>query len=207
MNKDSIKLDNNTYAVINENGNTRIVSTINSNDQKTMKRILLKENDIEELENKLKQYKKQLQSVKIDSILANTLEIFPLGIFILIIITCTPPTINEFIPLGITGILTLPAIKLFSIGMFKTRKKRKQLKQEAEYEIPNLEQIIENTKKELEKIKDEALFTELTNINDKTSNFNYVYTYDPNNTNIEELTEEEKNKEIHIMKLSKIKFK
>ena len=37
MNKDSIKLDNNTYAVIDEIGNTRIVSTINSNDQETMK--------------------------------------------------------------------------------------------------------------------------------------------------------------------------
>ena len=203
MNKESIKLDNNTYAVINELGSTRIVSTINSNDQKTMKKILLKENDIEELENKLKKYKKQINSIKLDSISANMLEMFPIPIFILLIIIIKPATINDFLPIGITGIFTLPTIKLFSIGMFNTRKKRKKLKQEAEYEIPNLEQIIENTKKELEKIKEKTIFTELTNINDKSSNSEYVYKYDPDDCKIDDLTEEEKKKEIHILKLVK----
>lgn len=46
MNGDIIQLDKKTYAVIDENGNTKIVSTINSNSQETMKNILLKENDI-----------------------------------------------------------------------------------------------------------------------------------------------------------------
>ena len=203
MNKESIKLDNNTYAVINETGDTRIVSTINSNDEETIKKILQKENNIEELENKLKKYKKQINSIKLDTISANMLEMFPIPILILLIIIIKPATINDFLPIGITGIFTLPTIKLFSIGMFNTRKKRKKLKQEAEYEIPNLEQIIENTKKELEKIKEETIFTELTNINDKTSNFNYVYTYDPNNCNINNLEDKEKSKEIHVMKLVK----
>ena len=42
MNKESIKLDNNTYAVINETGDTRIVSTINSNDEETIKKYFKK---------------------------------------------------------------------------------------------------------------------------------------------------------------------
>ena len=205
MNKESIKLDNNTYAVINETGDTRIVSTINSNDEETIKIILQKENDIEELEKKLKKYKKQLQGVKIDSITANMLEAFPIPILILLIIIIKPTTIIDFTPIAVTGICTLTVIKLFSIGMFKTRKQRKKLKQEAEYEIPNLEQIIENTKKELEKLKEETIFTELTNTHELTSNSSehkYVYKYNPNNQDTKKLKEEE-TKEIHVLKLTK----
>lgn len=203
MNKDSIKLDNNTYAVINELGNTRIVSTINSNDQEIMKTILLKENDIEELEKKLKKYKKQLQGVKIDSIFSNTLDILTLGFIILIIALIKPTATIDLLPIVLTCPTAFLIVKALNIGLYGTKKRRKKLKQKAEYEIPNLEQIIENTKKELEKIKEESIFTELTNINDKTSNFKYVYTYDPNNCNINNLEDKEKNKEIHVMKLVK----
>lgn len=70
MKGDIIQLDKKTYAVIDENGNTKIVSTINSNSQETMKNILLKENGIEEIEDKLNQYKKDLKSIKSNTIFA-----------------------------------------------------------------------------------------------------------------------------------------
>lgn len=203
MNKDTIKLDNNTYAVINELGSTRVVSTINSNDQEIMKIILLKENDIETIEKKINQYKKQLSSTKIDSIFSNTLDILTLGFILLMIALIKPTTTIDLLPIALTCPIAILIVKLFNIGIYGTRKKRKKLKAEAEYEIPNLEQILETTTKELEKIKEETVFTELTNINDKSSSSKYVYKYDPNNCNIEDLTKEEKQKEIHILKLVK----
>lgn len=57
-------------------------------------------------------------------------------------------------------------------------------------------------------MKNESNFTELTPLNDKTTNrpnYNYIYTYDPNNCNFENISPDELNKEVQVIKLSRIK--
>ena len=208
MNGDTIQLDKNTYAVIENNGNTRIVSTINSNSQETMKNILLKENDIEEIEDKINQHKNDLNLVKINTIYAETLNTFLYIIFIAFGILFKPTNTTQWIALGSCTTLTYIFIKTIGIGMFNTRSKRKKKIKQIKEELPILEELLEKARKELEKIKTESNFTELTDLNTLTTNkpnYSYIYKYDPNNCNLENIPQEEINKEVNVMKLSRIK--
>ena len=121
------------------------------------------------------------------------------------LILMKPTNILQWIVLGTTSSLTYIFIKIFSIGAFESRKKRNTQKQEIEEEIPHLEEILKKEQKELKRSKKQSNFTELTHLNDKTKNYNYVYKYDSNLCDFSQISEKEKNKEIHVMKLTKIK--
>ncbi len=192
MNQSLIKLNNNHGLVTDENGNISLISK--ENDSYDFKEILLKDNDLEELNLKLEMTKEQLDDNKTKTIAAKIMNTLVVGIVIFLYINLHSIASSVILYLYFKALLILT---------FGTRIERNNNKMKLTTDIEKMELEIQTLEKELTKIKEKSKYK----INDSTvkvSTIDEEKTYTEMSLPLDSCISKE-NSKIRVLKLSKRK--
>jgi len=179
MNKNAVILNSNHILTTDEQGNIRILSNENSNEQN--KKIINIENQIEKLKIKLNTKIEELEVTKEDSklyIISNIISsiIFIIGFLILY------NKMNTLFLIGLTTTLATYA-EFIICSEYGTSKKKKKKKNEANESILKINKETEKLELKLMQLKKENNFKEY-HIKESNNNSKYSYNYNPEEVRI-----------------------
>lgn len=181
MNKNIIELNDNQYAISDEFDNIRIITTKKLNDNTWIEEIFIKENDIEQLEFELEKNQETLKDIKNKTIQGEIMNIF-IYIFLIKLYLHIPITTTvHLIILGHVYII----LKGINCYTFETRLNRFLKKRKAQKNVKEIEPYLLNLHNELEQLKIDLKYIELTKITVEEKNRhnnNYIFQYIPKNT-------------------------